>query len=1004
MRSSDGRTMTRSSRPGSGRWQEWEALVRGVGMSLLLAVTTGPSAAAAQQEAAPVTGRLAPSLSAALVRAAPGDTLPVIIEYEAAAPAPGPPAGLVQRLQVRSATALLRVDSAGAALGPRLRVRQRLWVVPAVTAEATPEAVRALAADPAVRRIYLDERLPVQLFPAAGAIADPAFTSDAMRTIGADAVWGQGVTGEGITIAFFDSGVDGTNAMVSDRWRGRTSDVRASWFDPFTRATSPQDDVGHGTQVAISAVGALSVGDTLRFPDGSEVVAASSVDVVTGPAPAAEWIAARVFEPFGGSVYTRRSVLLQAYQWALDPDGSPATPDAPDVINNSWGLFPGAADFDPCSDILYDAIDAAEAAGIAVLFSSGNTGPDPGSVTPPGARDDPGLRNMAVGATTGLPGNLAVADYSGRGPSPCAGGVKPELVAPGRVPEVRSAGSSAARLTGFTVTGTSFSVAQVSGALALVLQVRPTAGPEEAKRILLDTAEDLGAAGPDNEYGYGLIDVPAAVQRANAAFAGGMLQASLARRTPDSVYVEIRNRGTGPWSGGELWMIPGGRPPVSRNLPWLDAGSEARFAVSIDPESPLRVVRVAVTEPSGGIVLSRVLYAGPPNLFGAWILEDGDLAAGGNDFGRFGRVAAFRGFEWRGADLLTAAGFAVAGVGRISDGFYSTTLGRADLKSSAPAIETDWAPSRSETEVEPTRATFRFDDMEALRPIGLEVRTTAEASDVGGVGALTVTATVRNLSGARVADAVPAFLADWDLAGGETVRWSAEMQALIAESRAGDGFLAVLASEGDVVARSSIPLGTPAPGGAYEADSGVLWDTFAEADKLDLVRGVSPDGLPGAATATDRAALLSIGPLDLAAGESKTVRFWLLAAQTEAEAAERLRKLRDEPVEPPGPDARFEIEPPYPNPLRVGAAQVMDFPYSVPQSARDEGRTLVFEVYDVAGRRLVRQTRVLTASGALPRISWDGRLAGGLEAASGTYLFVLRLGDETRSGRLVLVH
>ncbi|MBT8478604.1 MAG: S8 family serine peptidase, partial [Gemmatimonadetes bacterium] len=949
-------------------------------------------------------GPVAPALSAALQRAVPDDTLSIIVQYAAPAPVPGPAADLVRRLQVRSTNALVSLDSATARAGSELQIRERLWVVPAVLAEASPAAIMALAADPSVVRIYLDERLPVSLSPLGLSIADPSYTSQAMLTIGADAVWDQGVTGEGTTIAFFDSGVDGSNAMVSSRWRGRSSDLRASWFDPFTRASAPQDPIGHGTQVAVAALGALATGDTLKFPDGTLIVASSPIDVVTGAAPRAEWIAARVFERFGSGDYTRRSVLLQAYQWALDPDGNPATPDAPDVINNSWGVFAGAANFDACNDILYDAIDAAEAAGIAVIFSSGNSGPAPGSVTPPGARDDPGLRSMAVGATTGTPGNLAVADYSGRGPSQCGGGLKPELVAPGRVPEVRAAGRAAARLTGFAVSGTSFSVAQVSGALALVLQVRPSAAPEEAKRILLDTADDLGAGGPDNDSGYGLLNVPAAVQRANAAFAGGLLQASIVRRTRDSLYVGFHNRGGAAWAGGEAWVIPEGRPPVARDLPYLDPGGAVRLGLAIDPESGTRTVRVAVTDRSGAIVLSRVLVNGPPNLFGGWILEAGNLAAGGNDFGRFGRVAAFRGFEWEGDELLPAGGIAVAGAGRVSDGFYTTTLGRADLKSSAPAIETDWAPSRSETDVQPTRAEYRFDDLEALGPLGLEVRAVAQASDSSGVGALTVVATVRNLSGSRIPDAIPAFLADWDLGGGETVRWSTEMQALVAESRDGAGPVAVLASEGDVVARSSVPLGTSAIGAVYEPDSGVLWDVFEEGDKLDLVRGVDPGGLPGFATALDRAALLSVGPIDLPAGESQTVRFWLLAAPSEAQASARLQELRDEPIEPPGPDGRFEIEPPFPNPLRTGSGRVMNFPYSVPDAAREDGLALVFEVYDVAGRRLVRQTHPLSPGGDLPRVTWDGLLAEGLEAASGVYLFVVRLGDETRSGRLMLVH
>ena len=994
---------TRSNRVTQGGLEASAGRCRRILTALFLATLSLPGALFGQDAEEAAAARLAPSLAARLDRSVPTDTVPIIVEYRAE-PTPSAVRGdLVPRLQIRSVDAMVGLDSARDRLGDQLKVRERLWVVPAAVADATPAAVQALASDPTVRRIYLDERIPVILSPIAGSVADPSFTSQAMSTIGADAVWDQGVTGEGITIAFFDSGVDGANAMVSRRWRGRDSNLRSAWFDPFTRASIPQDVVGHGTQVAVSSIGALATGDTLRFPDGSFIVASSPIDIVTGSAPRAEWIAARVFERFGGDVYTRLSVLLQAFQWALDPDGNPATGDSPDVINNSWGLSPGTTGFDPCAGILYDAIDAAEAAGIAVLFSVGNTGPDPGSVTPPGARDDALLRSMAVGATTGTPGSIAVAGYSGRGPSPCDGSVKPEMVAPGQVPEIRADGASAARLTGFQVTGTSFSVAQVSGALALVLQVRPSATPQEAKRILLDTAADVGVTGPDNDAGYGLLDVPRAIQRANASFAGGLLQASLTRRTRDSLYVAIGNRGGMTWPGGELWVVPAGRAPVVRGLPALAPSDEVRFGVPIDPESGLRQVRVAVTDASGGIVLSRVLVSAPPNLFGAYILEAGDLAAGGNDFGRFGRIAAFKGFEWKGTELLTAGGFGIAGVGRLSDGMYTTVLGRADIKSSTPAAETDWAPTRSETDVQPARAEFRFDDLEALSPIGLEVRATAEASD-DAAAALTVVATFRNLTGGRVSDAIPAFLADWDLGGGETVRWSDEMRALIAESRDGGGPLVVLASEGNVVGRVSVPLGTPALGGAYEADSGVLWDTFEEAVKLDLVRGADPSTLPGFATATDRASLLSVGPFDLAAGETRTVRFWLLAADTEQAAASRLRALRDEPVNPPGPDARFEIEPPFPNPLRTGGGQVMTFPYSVPEAAREEGRTLVFEVYDVAGRRLVRQTRVLPPTGGLPRVTWNGLLAGGLEAASGAYLYVFQLGDEVRSGRLMIVH
>ena len=68
-------------------------------------------------------------------------------------------------------------------------------------------------------------------------------------------MWPGGVTGTGTTVAFFDSGVDGANAMLSSRWRGRRTTARAAWFDPFRGAGEPQDLNGHGTQVAAAADG-----------------------------------------------------------------------------------------------------------------------------------------------------------------------------------------------------------------------------------------------------------------------------------------------------------------------------------------------------------------------------------------------------------------------------------------------------------------------------------------------------------------------------------------------------------------------------------------------------------------------------------------------------------------------------------------------------------------------------------------------------------------------------
>ncbi len=356
-----------------------------------------------EADAPDAASRLSPALRTLLPAIVAGQRVPVIVQFSAPDPFPAdlrPPGG-VALLQRRAALALSPLSGLAPAGDPDIEIVERLWIVPAAVAQASAEGIRRLASSPGVDRVWLDEPLAVVLPPEASLFAEPAYTSQAMRTIGADAVWPSGVTGAGTTVAIFDSGVDGSNAMVASRWRGRTTSLRAAWFDPFRGAGEPQDLNGHGTQVAVASFGALPAGDTLRLTDGSTLVAATGTDIVTGPAPEAEWIAARVFDTLAGGDYTRRSVLLQAFQWALDPDGNPSTDDSPDVINGSWGFAPGAVEIDVCNDLIYDAVDAAEAAGIAVLFAAGNFGPVPGSVAAPAARDDPGLHSFGVGATAG---------------------------------------------------------------------------------------------------------------------------------------------------------------------------------------------------------------------------------------------------------------------------------------------------------------------------------------------------------------------------------------------------------------------------------------------------------------------------------------------------------------------------------------------------------------------------------------------------------------------------
>ena len=54
--------------------------------------------------------------------------------------------------------------------------------------------------------------------------------------------------------------------------------------------------------------------------------------------------------------------------------------------------------------------------------------------------------------------------------------------------------------------GTSVAAAEVSGIAALLIERNPSLTPAEVRKILMDTAKDLGPKGRDRDYGAGLVN------------------------------------------------------------------------------------------------------------------------------------------------------------------------------------------------------------------------------------------------------------------------------------------------------------------------------------------------------------------------------------------------------------------------------------------------------------------------------------------------------------------
>jgi len=173
------------------------------------------------------------------------------------------------------------------------------------------------------------------------------------------------------------------------------------------------------------------------------------------------------------------SYAISALQWALD--------NGIDVTNNGFGSStnPGS--------LVQAAYANANAAGVLNVAAAGNTGSFSGT-----------------GNTMGWPASfssvLAVTATNSSDVRPCfsSHGPESELAAPG-VPIYST------YLGGYgTLSGTSMASSHVAGAAALVIAAGAQ-DPDNVRQILTDTVLDLGATGPDDLYGFGLVDAAAAV-------------------------------------------------------------------------------------------------------------------------------------------------------------------------------------------------------------------------------------------------------------------------------------------------------------------------------------------------------------------------------------------------------------------------------------------------------------------------------------------------------------
>ncbi len=372
----------------------------------------------------------------------------------------------------------------------------QFWVANFLLAELKNGLISELSNRPDIAWIGLNGQPELEAYtvnPAPPPVLQPNGHEKGLEVIGAPVMWAMGYTGYGQIALTNDTGVDPTRPALNTSYRGNTAPPEQSFFQLNLNNQSQVPDLDaydcqyHGTHVTGTILGLDRLNnDTI------------------GVAFNGQWMGAASLNVCGGNTQS----LLAAFQWGIDPDGNPATSeDMADVINNSW--FDPSVSGSDCFSVYVPVLEAMETAGVAVVFSAGNAGPGPSTITPPHNVNVNLVNSFTVGAVNGNASSLAIAGFSSRGPSICPSPdssllIKPEVSAPGV--DVRSCLPDGYGL----LSGTSMAAPHTSGAIMLLKEAFPYLPGKEFKLALYYTAIDLGELGEDNTYGMGIINLPAA--------------------------------------------------------------------------------------------------------------------------------------------------------------------------------------------------------------------------------------------------------------------------------------------------------------------------------------------------------------------------------------------------------------------------------------------------------------------------------------------------------------
>ena len=380
-----------------------------------------------------------------------------------------------------------------------------LWIANALYFEASKQAIYDLANRRDVEIIGFDEEVSV--------ISDCDESKPALPTgdiapnvtqVNANKVWNLGYTGQGVVVAIIDTGVNYNHLdLVGHLWDGGTEFPNHGW-DVYYDDNDPMDTHSHGTHCAGTICGDGGAGkQTGMAPDVTLMCVKISSDIsgnttTTAQCAGIQWAIEHGCDLFSfsfgghGDKYLKRISCVNALaagvigSTAAGNDGSNL--DTHPIPNNT--IFPSG-----CPPPYLDPVQQANPGGLSCAMCIGAVD-----------YNDVAASFTSIGPVTWSDTNFGDYPYVA-GSSTQFGLIRPDVCAPG----VNVISADYTNILGYSIkSGTSMATPCVAGCMALMLSKNPNLTPADICRILEETAVPL-AEGKSNIYGYGRVDVLAAV-------------------------------------------------------------------------------------------------------------------------------------------------------------------------------------------------------------------------------------------------------------------------------------------------------------------------------------------------------------------------------------------------------------------------------------------------------------------------------------------------------------